>query len=56
MFPFNKKRSRRVAFWVTLLLFAIIIALLAPQLRVLRIYNDETEERTWCVVEYTPWL
>jgi hypothetical protein len=34
----------------------IIICLLIPQLIHLHIFNDEIEERSWCVVKYTPWL
>jgi hypothetical protein len=53
---FNQKRSRRVARWTILLLFAIITCLFIPQLIHLHMFYDETEEVSWCVVEYTPWL
>jgi hypothetical protein len=53
---FNKNRSKRVARWITLLLFSIIVCLFITQLIHLHIFDDETEERSWCVVKYTPWL
>jgi hypothetical protein len=53
---FNKNRSRRVARCITILLFLIVPSLLIPQFIYLDIFNDETEERSWCVVKYAPWL
>jgi hypothetical protein len=53
---FNKNRSKRMAPWIMLLIFVIIICLLIPQLIHLHIFNDEIEERSWCVVKYTPSL
>ncbi len=53
---FNKNLSKRVAIWIIPLLFLIISGLFIPQLMYLHIFNDEAEERSWCVVKYSPWL
>jgi hypothetical protein len=53
---FNKIRSKRVAPWITFLVFVIITCLFIPQLIHLYVFDDEIEEKSWCVVKYTPWL
>jgi len=53
---FNKNKSKRVAKRVILLLLIIIISFFIPQFLHLQLFDDEKEERTWCVVSYSPWL
>jgi hypothetical protein len=53
---FDKQLSRKIAPWVISILILTIIALFIPQLIYLYIFNDEMEERSWCVVTYTKWL
>jgi hypothetical protein len=53
---FNKKRSRKIAICIILLLIAIIGCLFTPQLIHLHIFHDDLEERSWCVVKYVGWL
>ena len=53
---FNKKYSQRIAIYVIIISFIIIICLLVPQLIHLHIFHDEMEERSWCVVKYMKWI
>jgi hypothetical protein len=53
---FNKQRSRKIAFWIIAILAMTIIGLLMPQLIYLHIFDDQMEERSWCVVTYVKWL
>jgi hypothetical protein len=53
---FNKQRSRKIAFWIIAILTMTIIGLLMPQLIYLHIFDDQMEERSWCVVTYVKWL
>jgi hypothetical protein len=53
---FNKKRSKKIAICIILLLMAIVWCLFTPQLIHLHIFHDDIEERSWCVVKYVGWL
>ena len=53
---FNKQLSKRIAPWIISILILIIIGLYIPQFIHLHIFNDEMEERSWCVVRYVKWL
>ncbi|CAF0964040.1 unnamed protein product [Rotaria sp. Silwood1] len=53
---FNKNKSKRVATYIVMLLPFIMVGLFVPQLRSLRLFEDKMEERSWCVVTYSPWL
>ncbi|CAF1107158.1 unnamed protein product [Rotaria sordida] len=53
---FNKNKSKRVAKYMVILLPLIISSLFIPQLLNLRVFEDKMEERSWCVITYSPWL
>ena len=53
---FNKTRSRKIAVTMVILLFFAIATLFIPQIIHLDLFYDDTEERSWCVVEYKEWL
>ncbi|CAF1384324.1 unnamed protein product [Adineta steineri] len=53
---FNKKKSRKVAKYVICCLPIIIVALMIPQLINLVEFDDEKEDRTWCLMRYRVWL
>jgi hypothetical protein len=53
---FNKQSTKRVAKYVICCLPVTIIVLMIPQLIHLVVYDDEKEDRTWCVMRYLPWL
>jgi hypothetical protein len=53
---FNKQLSRKIAVWIILILALTIIGLFIPQAIYLYIFDDEMEERSWCVVTYVKWL
>ncbi|CAF2441824.1 unnamed protein product [Rotaria sp. Silwood2] len=50
---FNKKKSKKIAKWMIGFMIFINIILLIPQLSNLHLFDDEKEERTWCVVLYS---
>jgi hypothetical protein len=53
---FNKKRSRKIAICIIILLMVIVGCLFTPQIIHLHIFHDDIEERSWCVVKYVGWL
>jgi hypothetical protein len=53
---FNKQLSRKIAVWIIAILALTIIGLFIPQAIYLYIFDDEMEERSWCVVTYVKWL
>lgn len=53
---FDKSQSKRIAKYVVILLLFIISSLFIPQLLNLQVFEDEFEERSWCVIKYSPWL
>ncbi|CAF3621690.1 unnamed protein product [Adineta steineri] len=50
---FSKKKSKYIAKWVILILVLINFILFIPQLSYLHLFDDQKEERTWCVVLYS---
>ncbi|CAF2223220.1 unnamed protein product [Rotaria magnacalcarata] len=50
---FDKKTSRKLAKWVIIFMIIINVILLIPQLSYLHLFDDEKEERTWCVILYS---
>ncbi|CAF1402320.1 unnamed protein product [Adineta ricciae] len=53
---FNKKISRRLAKIIVHILPIVIVILMIPQFIHFSIFFDEKEDRTWCVINYRPWL
>jgi hypothetical protein len=53
---FNKNLSRKMAICVIIFLVVTIWCLFIPQLIHLHIFDDDIEERSWCVVKYVEWL
>lgn len=53
---FNKKTSKKIAILVILISFVLVGGSFAPQLLHLQLFYDETEDRTWCVVNYVKWI
>ena len=53
---FNKERSKAIANTVIICLLIIVAATFVPQFIHLRIFYDNAEERSWCVVRYSKWL
>jgi hypothetical protein len=53
---FDKKKSKRIALVTSLVLPIIITCLFIPQILQLRVFKDEMEQRSWCVVRYSPSL
>lgn len=53
---FDKKKSKEWAKWIIAGLCLVVVGLFVPQILHLRVFVDEKEERTWCVVSYRPWL
>jgi hypothetical protein len=53
---FDKKKSKRIASVISILLPIIITCLFIPQILKLRVFKDEMEQRSWCVVRYSPSL
>ncbi|CAF2667080.1 unnamed protein product [Rotaria sp. Silwood2] len=53
---FNKNKSKRVAISIVIILPFIMTGLFIPQLINLRLFEDQIEKRSWCVIIYSPWL
>jgi len=53
---FSAANSRRIASYLIKIWFVVIIGLFVPQLIYLRLFHDDIEDRTWCVVKYIPWV
>ena len=50
---FNKKKSKRIAVSISIILPIIMSCLFIPQILNLRVYEDKLEERSWCVIIYS---
>ena len=50
---FNKKRSKRTARWVILILPVLVMSSLVHEFIYRDLSNDEEEGRVWCVLEYS---
>ena len=53
---FRKKTSQRLAKWMILLLVVVNLLVFIPHLSHLHLYDDQREQRTWCVVRYSSFI
>ncbi|CAF1527177.1 unnamed protein product, partial [Adineta ricciae] len=53
---FRKEASKQTAEWIIVCLIVINIILLIPQTFHLRLFYDQKEDRTWCVILYSELL
>ncbi len=53
---FDKRRSRRTARFLIILVLEVNAAVYVLQTKELHVYTDKTEERYWCVVHYSSFI
>ncbi|CAF1238873.1 unnamed protein product [Adineta ricciae] len=53
---FDQFKSRKAAKWVIGFILILNTGALIPQFIFLHVFQDEIEERSWCVVRYTNWI
>jgi hypothetical protein len=50
---FNKIKSKSIAKWMIMMIIIMNIILLIPHLSYLHLFDDQKEERSWCVIYYS---
>lgn len=53
---FDKRNSKKASKFIIIVLLFGVVSLYLPQFMHLQVFEDDIENRSWCVVAYQPWL